>query len=389
MPYEYTPPDFLQGQSVDDIHERMMNALPDDIDKSELQIPWDFTRPAAIEKAELVEFVLNRAIQVMFPHWAWDEWLDLHAQAEGLARRPANRASGTVTVTGRIGTTLAQGFQFATPANLTPSVIFETTEAVLFDGTPDDSGQITMDIPIQAVEGGTNGNVPPDRIILMVRPETGITYVTNTDATSGGTPEESDDELRERILEAKRFGISYTGRDADYIRWAKEVSAVGSVVVDPEWNGPGTVRLWIADANGVPANQQIVDAVYNHIISPDDRIERLAPIGATLTVVAPVPLYITVSAQVTLRNGESLDTVTARFEANLNAYWSQAASENDIIEVQTGIAQNYVKYVFVGSVLAQTVGVANYTNLLVNGGTGDILISSGQYPVTQEVDLYE
>jgi uncharacterized phage protein gp47/JayE len=482
MPYPYEPPDFLQNQSADDIHRRMMASMPDDIDKSELQIPWDYTRPSALIKAEFAGFELNETIKLMFPHWAYGEWLDLHAGQEGITRRAANPASGILTVNGELNTTIAEGFQFATQANLTPSVIFETTEEttigagsyIIMDASempgaviqltlnsvsqrplaltlqPTDdpevgellllddqmilerftfcttgganqvnelldtltatpssyftltklgesseplaviiNGVIGTHVPIRAVEGGREGNVPPDTIILMVRQDSGITYITNPAATSGGTPEESDDELRERILDSIRRGISYTGCDADYVRWAKEVPGVGQAVTQAEWSGPGTVRLFIIDANGAPANQQILDAVYNHIISPDDRMQRLAPIGATLTVAAPAPLFIDVAAAVILRDGENLGTVTDRFEANLDAYWLEATTENDMTDVQSGAAQNYVKYVFVGATLAQTAGVANYSGLTVNSGTADILIPMGQFPVTRGVELSE
>jgi hypothetical protein len=120
-------------------------------------------------------------------------------------------------------------------------------------------------------------------------------------------------------------------------------------------------------------------------------MERKAPIGASLTVAAPAPLYITVEAKVTLSDGENLATVTDRFKANLDAYWLAASNENSIFEVQTGVAQNWVRYVMVGAVLAKTAGIENYdyTTLRVNGGTADIQIRLGEYPVTQEVNLYE
>jgi uncharacterized phage protein gp47/JayE len=460
----------------------MMAALPEDIDKSEHNIPWDYTRPAALEKAEFVEFRLNEAIKTIFPHWAYNEWLDYHAEAQGLSRRPANRASGTVMVSGVPGTTVAEGFQFATQANLTPSVIFEATEEttlgtgeyVITDmGTPPepviritlnvptqrpllltlqpgsglDTGELLLqngettleaytfdigggadqvtglmdalattpsayftaeqlagsgkplvsvmqapigtEIPIQAVEGGNGGNVPPDTVILMVRPESGISYMTNPQATTGGTPEESEDELRERILSMIRLGMSYTGCDADYVRWAREVPGVGNAIPDAEWAGPGTVRLFVIDGNGLPANQQIIDAVYTHIIHPENRMERLAPIGATLTVAAPVPIYVDVAAKVTLREGENTQTIMERFTENLNAYWLRAVSETELFDVEAGTGANYIKYVFVGSTLAETAGIANYdhTSLTVNGGTDDILIPIGMYPVTRGVNL--
>lgn len=409
MSYPYTPPPFLQNQSVDEIHSRMMNMLPDDIDKSELQIPWDYTRPAAIEKAEFVEFELNETIKTMFVLWADGKWLDYHAQREGISRKPANPASGNLLIKAKPGTIVTQDFQFATSANLTPSVIFEATETVVCDGEPNANGQVTAKIPVQALHGGINGNVPPDTIILMVKPDSNIFYVTNPKAMTGGTPEETDDELRERVLEAIRYGVSYTGCDADYVRWAKEISGVGNVIVDPEWDDPdlpesfhwtdnngvrrcaGAVRLLIMDTNGSPANQQILDAVYNYIICPNNRTERKAPIGATLTVAAPSPLYVDISATVTFKEGEIRDTVIERFKANLTKYWLAAASENDIRDIQSGTAQNYIKYVFVGSTLAATAGIANYdhASLLVNGGTADILIPLGEYPVTREVYLGE
>jgi uncharacterized phage protein gp47/JayE len=223
-------------------------------------------------------------------------------------------------------------------------------------------------IPVQAAEGGNGGNVPPDTVMLMAKPEKGISYVTNPQATSGGTPEESDDELRERILDMIRLGMSYTGCDADYVRWAKEVPGVGNAITDAEWAGPGTVRLFLIDGNGLPANQQIIDAVYTHIIHPENRMERLAPRGATLTVAAPVPIYIDVTAKVVLREGENAQTVMERFTENLNAYWLKAASESDIYDIEAGTSENYIKYVFVGSTLAQTAGVENYdhSSLTVN-----------------------
>ena len=51
-------PGFLENSSEDEIHEKMLGNLPDDIDKSEGGFPWDFTRATAIEISELIEFVL-------------------------------------------------------------------------------------------------------------------------------------------------------------------------------------------------------------------------------------------------------------------------------------------------------------------------------------------
>jgi uncharacterized phage protein gp47/JayE len=369
----------------------MMAELPPGIDKSEGNIPWDFTRPSALEKARFVEFHLNETIRLIFPQWSYDGWLDLHAEKENVLRRAANRASGTVCVTGTPGLTIPAGFQFATPATLTPSVLFETLEETVLSGTPDSRGLVTADISIQAVEGGLIGNVANGTVKLMVRPLTGISLITNPEPLTGGAPAESDASLLQRLLEALRRGMSFTGCDADYVRWAKEVPGVGQAFTQAEWDGPGTVRVLVIDATGLPANQQILDAVYEHIISPNDRMKRLAPIGATLTVAAHTPLYIDITADVTLRAGENIDTVTDRFKVNLDLYWLEATTEHDFTDVQSGAAQNSVKIVFIGSTLAQTAGISNYakSTLSVNGGAADIVIPVGQFPVTREVKLNE
>ena len=68
----------MEGTSADEIHRRMMAELPDDIDDMPGGFPYDMTRPAALEKAELINFHLARALMIAFPQFAWDEWLDLH-----------------------------------------------------------------------------------------------------------------------------------------------------------------------------------------------------------------------------------------------------------------------------------------------------------------------
>ena len=60
-------PDFLKNSSEDEIHEKMLGNLPEDIDKSEGGFPWDFTRPTAIEISELKEYVLVEVLKSMFP----------------------------------------------------------------------------------------------------------------------------------------------------------------------------------------------------------------------------------------------------------------------------------------------------------------------------------
>lgn len=401
--YPYEPPEFLQDQSVDEIHERMLENLPEDIDTSQGNIPWDFTRPSALEKAEFIEFTLNETIKLIFPQWSYDKWLDYHGEKVNCIRKPANSASGKLSVTGAVGTVIPCGYQFATPADLTASVIFETVESHVLEGEPNNNGQVTNEIDVKAVDGGLLGNVAADTIKLMVTPKNGISYITNPEAMTGGVEEEKDEDYVIRVLDTMRNGNSMTGCNADYIRWGKEVPAVGQVIVDSEWNDPslpeqfhyvdqqgndrcaGAVRLIIIDSNGFPANQQILDATYLHIAGIDDfDPDRLMPVGAHLTVQAPTGINVNIAATVLLNDGENIDTVKKRFRENLTDYWLQVGNEatNDYRQ-----HIGYIRWVQVGAVLAKTVGVKDYTELTVNGGTSNLAITRTQYPVTGEVVL--
>ncbi len=258
----YTPPEILDDMDEETIRARMLENLPGDIDKTEGGFASDFTFPAAIEKADAM-IVLNEIIQIFFPEWTYGEYLDMHARAAGLSRKSATAASGKLKVTGVEGTLIPKGFVFSTPATaVTSNVEYATLEDAVIPG---DSEERTVYIDIQCTENGPVGNVPANSVTLMASPIGGIADIPNEDAITGGTDDETDEDLRQRIMEHDKSNeSSFVGNDADYKRWAKEIDGVGSVAVVPEWEGAGTgtVKLIIMDANGDPANEKTLKDVY-------------------------------------------------------------------------------------------------------------------------------
>ncbi len=369
MPYDMPIPDFLQ-EDEETIHRRMLEKTPPGISTREGDFFWDVTRPVAIEKAELLNFHLVQTLKIMFPAWAYGKWLDLHAKARGMTRKPPNKAAGTLRVVGVPGTTVPAGFRFASPAaGDMPAVEFEAVER--YD-VPEEG---TIDILIRAVEPGISGNVTAGAITLMMEPLSGITSITNPEPITGGTEEESDDALRGRIDEADTASeASFVGSDSDYKRWAEEVPGVGTALVVAEWDGPGTVKVVVIDSNGQPANQTIIDDVYNTVMRPDDRLQRKAPIGATVTVVAPTAKDIDYSFTLEMQPGETEGTVLDRFMEHLQGYYIEAKQEG------------VVRYIRVGALLTNTSGVKDYTGLTINGDIANIILAEDEYPVTGLID---
>ena len=370
----YIAPALISEVDDDVIHARMLENLPDDIDKTEGGFAHDFTRPAALEKAELL-IAINDAIQVFFPAWSYGTYLDMIASQVGLTRRSATYAETTLSITGAEGTLIPAGFLWSTAGTaITESIQFETVESVVI------GPEGTATVHVRCTQTGPVGNVPENSITLMVSPMGGIAEIKNESPATGGSDIETDDELRARIEERDLSGeASFVGCDADYKRWAREVDGVGDVIVIPEWQGPGTgtVKLIVMDINGSPANESLLRDVYNHIMSEQDRDNRLAPIGAILTVVTASIVTISISAKVVLTGLVELEDVKTAFTALLRTYFATAKAEGEI------------KYTKVGAVLSETPGVADYKELKINGGVENISVYVDDYPVADSITLTE
>lgn len=376
---EFVTPDFLQNKSTDEIHEIMKEILPEDIDLSEGGHAWNMTRPTALVAAELCEFVLPEVIKLVFPEWSYGEFLDGHARARSITRRAATAAFGQITITGAPGSVIPAGSLFSTAAvNSEPSVDYATLQEV----TIPDSGSATVDV--QCTETGTVGNTTANTIVLISSKLTGVTAVSNADVVSGGTEEEDDDSLRDRITEYDRSqGESFTGSAADYKRWAKSVAGVGDATIVSAQDDSGLVTIILTDANGAPATSQLCEAVYNYIMQPDNAGERLAPVNAYLTVQPPDTMAISIRATVELESGSTIEAVRDAYLTQLALYLPVALDEGEI------------KYTRVLAALSAAEGVNDFSDVEIGIKTGDtvvygtsnILISTIQLPTIDKADL--
>lgn len=372
-------PDFLNNSSEEEIHEKMLSNLPEDIDKSEGGFPWDFTRPTAIEIAELKEYVLVEVLKSLSPVTCEESYLlDYHADGRGLVRRESVNATGYVTVTAKAGLVIPLGYGFSTEADDEGNTIdFVTTEEVTVDSLGN------AKIPIEAAEGGSASNVGVNTIVLHAGDETGelldeIISVTNEEAVTGGLDEEDDDTLRERIVEYDRsHDISYVGNVADYKRWALSVPGVGAVTVIPAKDDSGTIKIILMDQNGVPASKQIQDAVYDYIMRPDSESDRLAPPNAVLEITAPETVVVNISAVVYLREAEIGD-VQNDLKAALQSYLLNVSSNDSAVRISA-----------INSILGAVSGIYDYDSVQINGVSKNVDLESGQMPVLGTVRITE
>ncbi len=371
MQPQFIMPDFVRNNTAEEIHRRMMNNLPADIDDMPGGFPYDFTMPAALEKDEFINYHLIRTLMIAFPQYAWDEWLDLHGQQVHLKRHPPERASGKVKVTGAPGAVITEGTIFCTPAtDCGPSIEFCSTEEKVIEADG------TILIPVSAAESGKGSNVSANTVTLMAKPDKNVMQVINPEPIRGGTERESNDDFFDRIAAEYENGLTFLGNDSNFIRWAKEAGA-GDCIVIPVAEGPGTVKLVLIDRNGQPANDDLVQDVYNYIVSPEDRKARLLPTACVKLICGPAETVAISYACTGLQhdNTTNITQIKDKFSEAVHTVYAKARQE--------GI----LRYNDIRPLLNDISGVSDFETFLVNGKMENIRLENTEYPITGTLDF--
>lgn len=377
---EFKTPDFLENKSTDEVHQKMLEQLPSDIDASEGNHVWNFTRSCALMVAQICQFVIVEVIKLIFPEWAYGSFLDAHAKTRNLKRRAAVAANGFLTITaGDKEITIPAGSLFATASiNDIASIDYKTLEEVTIPANG------SAQIPIECTETGIIGNTKAGTIVLVASKLTGVAAVFNETDITGGTEEEDDETLRARIEEYDRTqGDSFVGNISDYKRWATSVDGVGKATIIPAEDDSGIVTIILTDLNGDPATKGLCESVYNYIMKPDDPGARLAPVNAILNVKAPDTTPIAIMATIELDVNTSIEDVKAAFLSSIALYLAEAMDDGE------------VKYSRVWSELSAVPGVNDFKDLkigakvdgVVTYGTTNIPISNKQLAVVNEEDI--
>lgn len=362
-------PEFLQHYSTEEIVDRMLKILPDNISKEENGWVCDLFYPVAIAFSRAIEFTLTEAIKNVIPKYSYGDILLGHGENRNLFLKPATHAKAILTITGVAGTKIPQGFAFSTTSTPEQSgMVFYTVEQCEITETG------ITEVECICSEGGKKGNVAAESILLMAKPMKGIVSVVNKQKAYGGFDEETEDSFRQRIAEFDAsLGNSFVGSPADYRRWAMEVAGVGGANVISAQDDTGLVIIVLTDNEGLPATQDICKEVENHIMRYDNWYERLAPINAYLSVIPAEPITIQVCAIVELEYGYDIETVKKDFLVNLKNYLKTEKEE--------------VKYAEIGATLINTKGVWDYRKLKVNEDIENIVITEYCVAVSEQKDV--
>lgn len=354
--------DYLK-EDAGTIHDRMLSKVPEDISTMEGDFFWDITRPVAEEIAQYTQLKLQHNISLPFVKYNYGEYLDLKGEEEGVFRKPATYSTGNVKIKGRAGTIIEKGkIVGTTSTDEKESIEYEFLETK----TLDDTGIVYA--KVQCLKEGVVGNVLKGNINVLITPVNGVESAVNEEDFKDGMNIESDDDYRERILEKKRTPIT-SGNKYHYKNWAKEVTGVGDAKVFPLWNGNGTVKVIIVDANKHSASEELVTEVFNHI--EDNR-----PIGAAVTVVSAAEKPVNITGKVVLADGFNIGQIHEEFKKLI---------DQSLKEISFKLT--YISIAKIGNLLLNTPGVLDYTDLKINNSTANIGLQDEEIPVLGTVEL--
>lgn len=251
-------------------------------------------------------------LKQLFPDTAEKQFLERQASIQGIYRRAASKATGTLTVSYTEGATLPVG------------TIFMADDQTRYETTAEpEVGSYT--VPVQCLETGTIGNREAGQTYTLVSPVVGVDSEAVGSEMAGGAEAESDESLRKRLL-FRLQNPPRGGAKEDYIAWAEEVPGVTRAWCFPKEQGIGTVVVRFATdgmtEDGIPTSGMV------QIVS--DYIAEVAPVTATPYVVAPVAKPVNFRIKDLIPDSES---VRAQVEAELKSLFIKEAHPGEALKL--------------------------------------------------------
>lgn len=289
---------------------------------------------AAAAEIQALYIYADWALTQSFPQSAAGKYLDYHGQLRGITRKSGHKAVGILRF--KIDSARAEPLRVPAGTVCTTAglVRFVTTEDALIR-----AGALYADAAAEAEIVGTAGNVPAERITNMTRAPVGVTGVTNPAAFAGGSGEEDDESLRERILDSF-IRLPNGANAAFYELRALSHPGVEAVRVIPRHQGIGTVGVVVSGAGGVP-EQALLQEI-------QDDLDSVREIAVDVTVMAPELERMDLAVRILPKPGKSFDSAQAAVRTALTAWFDGGLLGKPVYRTQlgrvildTGVAETY------------------------------------------------
>ena len=295
-----------------------------------------------------------------FPQTAQGKYLDYHAETRALTRLPAAKAAGVLRFSAPSAAVTDYEIEAGSVAMTTGGVRFETTEKATLQ-----KGETYVDVPARAVEAGANGNAIAGAVHVMAVYPVGITRCENPEAFSGGSDEESDEKLRERVLESYRR-LPNGANAAFYEQEALRFPNVAAAKAVGRARGIGTVDVYVSTHGGAPEEELLGEI--------SAALQKKREIAVDVAVRVPTEKSIDVEAELEAEQGWTMREITDAAQEALQAYFTGERLGEPVYRAK------------LASILYSVPGVKNYHLL---APAADVPAGATELPVLGKVTLTE
>nr|DAX70206.1 MAG TPA: Baseplate J like protein [Caudoviricetes sp.] len=354
----------FEVMTYEQIIERMLTRIPNNLDKREGSVIWDALAPAAME-LESLYFVLQDFIKETFGDTASRPNLIRRASERGITPYKASKA----VLKGVFDIEIPLGSRF----NLEDLNYTVTKFIQQNTGTNLYEYEVKCETAGKVGNGKTGKLIPIDYINGLGRAEIMELLIPGQD-------EEETEKLRQRYFDSFNMK-AYGGNISDYKLKVHEIEGVGAVKVTPVWKGGGTVLLTILDSDFNQASTALVKKVQD-IMDPTGDAHGLgiAPIGHVVTVQGTSNIAINIHTSITFETNFSwllvklkVEEVVKNYLLELRKSWAlknEKVSNNLVVRVSRIEAK-----------ILDINGILDIQNTTINGSPNNLQLTEYQIPV--------
>lgn len=347
--------------------KRMLDSVPNNIDKREGSVIYDALAPAAAELAQLyIELDVNHRLS--FADTASGEYLTRRCAEFGINRIPATKArrQGEFFGNNDVPLRIPIGSRYSID-----NVNFTAIERI-------STGIYILECELT----GTIGN-QQFGTLLPINFINGLSKAILTEVLIPGQEEETDDALRERYYQVVNEP-SFGGNVADYKQTINTLAGVGGSKVFPVWQGGGTVKCTIIASDYTPPTAELLEEIQTMIDPEVNQGQGLgyAPIGHTVTITGVTGEQINIETTLTLESGITVGQVQADIEDVIHEYLL------DLRKTWVNQPQIIIRIAQIEARIVTVPGVADIQNTRINDEDTNITLEADQIPMLGTVALH-
>lgn len=338
------------------ILQRMLDRVPDNLDKRESSPIYNALAPAAVE-LQLMYIEFDIILQETFGDTASREYLIRRAAERGIHPYPSTYA-------------ILKGEFTPTSIDIPIGSRFSLHDLNYYVKEKIEDGVYQVECEEPGVKGNQYfGDLIPIEYI------DGLETAKLTEILIPGEDEEDTESLRSRYF-ASFDTKSYGGNKKDYIDKTNSIAGVGSTKVTPIWKGGGTVKLTILNSNFDKASPTLIDTV-QQIIDPtkDGHGLGVAPIGHIVTVDTAEEVTVNITCNITFDDGYSFSILKPQIEQVVSDYLLELrkdwANQNNLI----------VRITQIETKILGIEGVIDIGGTKINDSASNLILSTYQIPI--------